>query len=515
MSKVVQSAFVLFIATMASKVVGFLRDVCIAYVYGAGVVSDSYLMALNIMTVAFMSLLCVAIQSTYMPIFTSIEAESGKGKALKFTSNVINIIIIISLGISIFGWFFTKPIVKIFAMGFEGERLALTIQLTRIILFSVGLICVTYVLKAYLEIHSYFFITGIMPLPYNIAIISSVLLSKVFGVGMLAYGTVLAFLLQMLFLVPYCMKKGFKYKFIVNFKDKNVRKMALAIMPILVGASAYQINSLVDKNLASTLVTGSMSALNYAYKLNIFVIGLFVASITSVIYPVFSKLGSNKEIKQLKKTYCQSINAVILITMPIAVGAFILAEPIIRILFERGAFDATATAMTAQVLMCYCVGMTACGMRDITVRVFYSLQDTKVPMRNSIFCVVFNIIFNLLLIRFLKVSGLALASSLSAILAVLFLMFNLRKKIGRFNIQSIIRTIFKTGASALAMAIVVRIVFGFVSPFNEFIGLFVSIGSGAIVYAIMVLVLKVESTKYVIEKVNGKLNRKVSRKMSS
>jgi len=91
-------------------------------------------------------------------------------------------------------------------MGFEGERLALTIQLTRIILFSVGLICVTYVLKAYLEIHSYFFITGIMPLPYNIAIISSVLLSKVFGVGMLAYGTVLAFLLQMLFLVPYWKK---------------------------------------------------------------------------------------------------------------------------------------------------------------------------------------------------------------------------------------------------------------------------------------------------------------------
>ena len=212
MSKVVQSAFVLFVATMASKVVGFLRDVCIAYVYGAGVVSDSYLMALNIMTVAFMSLLCVAIQSTYMPIFTSVEAESGKAKALKFTSNVINIIIIISLGISIFGWFFTKPIVKVFAMGFEGERLALTIQLTRIILFSVGLICVTYVLKAYLEIHSYFFITGIMPLPYNIAIITSVLLSKVFGVGVLAYGTVLAFLLQMLFLVPYCMKKGFKYK---------------------------------------------------------------------------------------------------------------------------------------------------------------------------------------------------------------------------------------------------------------------------------------------------------------
>ena len=170
----------------------------------------------------------------------------------------------------------------------------------------------------------------------------------------------------------------------------------------------------------------------------------------------------------------------------------------------------SATAMTAKVLMCYCVGMTACGMRDITVRVFYSLQDTKIPMKNSIFCVVFNIIFNLLLIRFLKVSGLALASSLSAILAVLFLMFNLRRKIGRFNIQSIVKTIFKTGVSALAMAIVVRLMFGIVSQFNEFIGLFVSIGAGAIVYAIMVLVLKVDATKYVVEKVSNKIGKKVS-----
>lgn len=501
MSKVVQSAVVLFIATMASKVVGFLRDICIAYVYGAGVISDSYLMALNIMTVAFVSLLCVAIQSTYMPIFTSIRTKFGKSKALRFTSNVINIIMIISIGVSVFGWFFTMPIVKLFAMGFEGERLELTIQLTRIILFSVGLVCVTYVLKAYLEIHSYFFITGIMPLPYNIAIITSVLLSKVFGVGVLAYGTVIAFLLQMVFLIPFCIKKGFKYRPIVNFKDKNVKRMALAIMPILVGASAYQINSLVDKNLASTLVTGSMSALNYAYKLNIFVIGLFVASITSVIYPVFAKLGSSGDIKQLKYTYRQSINAVILITMPISVGAFILAEPIIKMLFERGAFDAAATAMTSKVLMAYSVGMIACGMRDVTVRVFYSLEDTKVPMKNSIFCVVFNIIFNLSLIRFLKVAGLALASSMSAILAVFFLMFNLRKKIGKFNVKSMIITLIKTGLSALAMAIVVLKLFGLISPVSEFIALAVSISAGALVYGIMVLVLKVDSTKYVINKI--------------
>lgn len=182
MSKVVQSASILFIATIISKVVGFLRDLVIGYVYGIGVISDSYLMALNIITVAFISLLCVAIQSTYMPVYTDIEAKDGKLKALKFTSNIINIIFIISLIVVVLGWFFTEPLVKLFATGFEGERLKLTVQLTRIILFSVGLVCITYVLKAYLEIHDYFLVTGLMPLPYNTSIIISVLLSKTFGV---------------------------------------------------------------------------------------------------------------------------------------------------------------------------------------------------------------------------------------------------------------------------------------------------------------------------------------------
>lgn len=506
MSRVAKSAFILFIASMISKVIGFLRDLTIAYVYGTGVISDSYLMALNIITVAFMSLLCVAIQSTYMPIYADIKANDGKAQALKFTSNVINIILIISLVIIIFGWFFTEPLVKLFAMGFEGERLQLTMQLTKIILFSVGLVCITYVLKAYLEIYDYFLITGLMPLPYNISIIIAVLLSKKFGVNMLAYGTVIAFFLQMIFLIPFCYKKGLKYSLNINLHDKNLKRMALAIVPILIGASANQINSLVDKNLASKLATGSMSSLNYAYKLDIFVIGLFVASITSVIYPLFSKLGSDNNLKQLKITFCKSVNLVILITMPISVGAFILAEPIIRILFERGAFDENATKITAQVLSLYTIGMVATGMRDVMVRVFYSLQDTKVPMKNSILSVLFNIFLSLILIRFMNVSGLALSSSISAILAVCFLMYNLRKKIGKFNGKIIILTLLKTLIASAVMAGMVLFIFGKISLISEFLALIVSVTIGIIVYSMTVLILKVDSTDYIINIIKNSIS---------
>ena len=505
MSKVLQSASILFIATIISKVVGFLRDLVIGYVYGIGVISDSYLMALNIITVAFISLLCVAIQSTYMPIYTDIEGKEGKKKDLKFTSNIINIIFIISLIVVVLGWFFTEPLVKLFATGFEGEKLKLTMELTRILLFSVGLVCITYILKAYLEIHDYFLVTGLMPLPYNTSIIIAVLLSKAFGVDFLAYGTVFAFFVQMAFLIPFCYKKGFRYKFNINLFDKNVKQMALAIFPVLIGASAYQINSLVDKNLSSFLVTGSLSALNYAYKLNIFVIGVFVASITTVMYPIFSKLGAQKNLKQLKITLCKSVNGVILITMPISVGAFILSKPIVKLLFERGAFDETATLITAQILSCYAIGMVASGMRDILIRVFYSLQDTKIPMKNSILCVICNILFNLILIQTMKVSGLALGSSLAAIVAVCFLIIKLRKKIGKFNVMSILITLLKTFIASCLMAFIVLKLFAKISLISEFLALAVSVSIGAIAYGIIVLILKVDSTDYIINIVKSKI----------
>ncbi|MDR0879130.1 MAG: murein biosynthesis integral membrane protein MurJ [Clostridioides sp.] len=505
MARAVKSAFILFAATILSKSLGFVRDLAIAYVYGANAVSDSYLMALNIISIAFMGLFCVAIQSSFMPIYTSIDKNEGKAKALDFAGNVINIIMLASVVVIVLGWIFTEPLVKLFAMGYTGERLRLTIEMTRIVLFAVGIVSVTYILKAYLEIHNFFLITGLMALPYNLAIVISVLLSSKFGVGMLGYGTLFAFFAQMLFLAPFAMKKGFKYRPKLNINDKNLRHMAFAIAPILIGASANQVNSLVDKNLASTLNVGAMSALNYGFKLNVFVTGLFVASITSVMYPLFSKLGANKNITKLKECLSTTINTVTLVTVPISFGAFVLANPIIRVLFERGKFNASATRMTAEVLMCYALGMLASGIRDVVVIVYYSLQDTKTPMKNSILCVAFNIGFNLLLINHLKAPGLALASSISAILAVLFLMYNLRKKIGQLGAKSMVITIFKTSIAAALMSAVVLFVFNRLGYMPEAASLGISVLAGAVVYACAVFLLKVDSLDYFLNIVRSKL----------
>lgn len=501
------SAVALMGVTFISKILGFARDVVLASSYGAGVVSDSYLMALNIPTVVFV-MISTALATSFIPMYTEINENKGKDEALKFTSNVISIVLLISLAIIALGIIFTEPLVKLFAMGFEGERLALTVSFTKVFMLGVGFVGITYIVKSYLEINNRFVVTGLMPLPYNILILISIIISVKYGTKVLAIGTLIALFSQLLVQLPFAFKEGFKYKPSINLKDENLKKMALLIAPMLLGASVNQLNSLIDKNLASTLAAGSLSAMNYAYKLNIFVTGMFIASITSVVYPLFSRLTSSNNIEELKKAITTSINSVLLIIVPVSIGAFVLAEPIVQVLFERGEFSHDSTLVTAGVLAAYAVGMLATGVRDVLVRVFYSLKDTKTPMRNSIICVGFNIVFNIILIKYFGVAGLALGSSLSAIVAVVFLTINLRKQIGRFNGKLMVSTFIKTMTAGAVMALAVISSYNMIAGFHQKIALFGSIGIGAIVYGVMVFVLKVDACKYVIDIIKEKINRK-------
>lgn len=506
-SKTAVASIALMCVTFISKIFGFLRDVVLANYYGAGVVSDSYLMALNIPTVVFV-MISSALATSFIPMYTEIQTRSGKKEALKFTNNIINIVLLISLFFIFIGVTFTEPIVKMFAMGFEGERLILTVKLTKVFMLGIGFVGITYIIKSYLEIHHRFVVTGLMPLPYNILILVSIVASVKFGVSALAIGTLIALFSQLVVQLPFAFKEGFKYKPTIDFKDEHLKKMAVLIAPILLGASVAQLNSLIDKNLASTLADGSLTAMNYAYKLNIFVVGMFIASITSVIYPLFARLASGEDSEGFKNAITTSVNSVMLIIIPISMGAFILAEPIVKVLFERGEFTHQDTILTAQILACYAIGMLATGIRDVLVRAYYSLKDTKTPMTNSILCVIFNIAFNLMLIKYLKAPGLALASSLSAVVAVLFLGLNLRKKIGRLNGKSMLSTLAKTSLSALAMGFAVLKSYQVILPMSQTVALFGSIFIGVLVYGVMVFILKVEASEYILDIVKKKISNK-------
>ena len=512
MSKVAKATIVLMMATMIAKVLGFGRELVLASSYGASMYSDAYLTAMNIPLVLF-TIIGTTLGTVLIPMYFEVNSDLGEKKALNFTNNVFNMVIAICIVLAILGFIFTEQLVKVFAMGFEGQTLKIAIDFTRITIIGIVFTGLSYVMTAYLQIKNNFTVPGLISVPKNIIIITSIILSVKYNPYIMIWGTLIGIATEFLFQLPFAIKSGYKYQPYINIKDKYIKKMSWLIGPVLIGVAVNQINTMVDRTLASTLVEGSISALNYANKLNGFVMALFITSVGAVIYPMLSKLSSEDNKEKFISSVVQSINSVILLVIPISIGAIVLATPIVKLLFQRGEFDARATSMTAIALIMYSIGMVAFGLRDIIGKVFYALKDTKTPMINGAIAMIMNIVLNIILVKYLQLAGLALATSISAIVCIFLLFGSLKKKIGYFGQDKIMKTTIKSIVSAAVMGVVTYFAYDIVSNLlgggfiKEAISLVVSVGIGAITYGILVVVLKVEEVNIITSMMKKRLNK--------
>ncbi|WP_278683165.1 murein biosynthesis integral membrane protein MurJ [Paraclostridium bifermentans] len=515
MSKVAKAAVGLMAATLIAKILGFGRELALASAYGASGTSDAFLVAMNIPAVIF-SAIGTSLGTAFIPLYCDLEAKQGKKASLRFSNNVLNIVVLLCLITSLVGVVFTEPIVKLFAVGFKGETLTQAIYFTRVLILGMAFLGMSYIMMAFLQVKENFVIPGLMSVPYNMLIIISIFLSVTINPNLLPWGTLIGLSLQFIFQYPFARKKGFKYRPYINLKDEYLKRMLWLIGPVLIGVAVTQVNSIVDRTIASTLVEGSISALNYATKLNQFVMGMFIVSISSVIYPMLSKLSTENNKKKFKESIVTAINVVTLIIIPISVGAIILAEPIVKLLFQRGEFDARATQMTAIALIFYSIGMLGFGLRDILGKIFYSLQDTKTPMINGIIAMVLNIVLNLAFVKYtnMGLGGLAFATSISSLVTIALLSVSLRRKIGSFGGKKIISVLTKSIIAALLMALVTKFTYNVIDAFlsagfiQDAIKLAISVGLGAIVYAISIIVLRVDEVKLIFKMINKKVKRK-------
>lgn len=510
MRNVAKATIGLMIVTMFSKVLGFGRELVLTYFYGATEISDIYITSSTIPTILFASV-GTSLATTFLPLFYELDENKGREESLKFTNNIFNILITIGLIVSIFGYIYAEPLVNLFAMNFSGEKLKIAVDFTKIMIFGVIFIALSNMMTAWLQINGKFTIPGMVGLPFNICIIIGIVISSKGNINTMAIGTLIAMAAQFLFQLPFAIKNGYKYKPYINLKDGYVKKMIDLIIPVFIGIGVNQINAVVDRSLASTLGDGAITVLNSANRLNEFVLGLFIATIAAVIYPTLSKLsnGDNKEL--FAKYVSQSINIVVILIIPISVGAIVLAEPVVKIVFERGVFNSEATSMTAVALACYSIGMIGFGLREILNKVFYSIQDTKTSMFNGALAVGMNIILNITLIKFLGHAGLALATSISGLMCILLLFNSLKKKIGYFGQDKITKTTLKSLISAVVMGMVTYFMYntlinilgeGFI---QEAIALFGSIGIGALVYGTLVILLRVEEVSVVTNIIKNKI----------
>ncbi len=511
-SKIVKLTAGLFLVTILSKIMGFLREMVLVGIYGADIVSDVYITTMNIPTVIF-SIIGAALSTTFIPLFFEIEKNDGPERALKFSNNIFNIVIALSLILSIFCYIFAEPIVKIFAIEFTGYKLVLAIQFTKIIGFSMIFIGISSIMSCWLNIKGNFNIPGLVGLPYNIIIIISIILSININILVLPIGLLLATLSQFLFQVPFAYKEGYRYKSYINFKDKYLKKLIYLILPVIIGVGVGQINTVVDRSLASTLGDGFITILNSANRLNDFVQGLFIVTITTVMYPLLSNLSSIGKDEEFKDNIKKCINMLIILIIPVSIGAIILSEPVVKVVFERGKFDSVATKMTSIALSYYSIGMIGLALKSMLDKVFYSLKDTKTPMINGALAMGINILLNLTLINFMGYKGLALATSISFIICVILLFRKLKYKIGYFGQDEIIKTLVKCTIASGLMGIVVYFMYKFIelnfhlNKIQEAISLFTFIFIGALIYALSIKFMKIEEVDILIEIFKSKLKK--------
>lgn len=483
---------IIMIITILSKIFGFTRDIALSYFYGASNVSDAYIIATTIPTVIF-SFIGSGIATGYIPMYSRIEDSKGNGDADIYTSNLINILIIISTIIFIFAFLFTEQLVRMFASGFVGDTLLLAIKFTKISILGIYFTGIVSILNGFLQIKGNYIVPSLVGIPMNLLTILFIILSSKGNIMLLAIGTVISIFSQLLLVYPFARRKGYKHKFIFDLKDENMKQMAIIAIPVIIGVSINQINTLIDRTLASNIAIGGISALNYANKLNLFIHGIFVMSLTSVMYPKISKMVAQNDIDGLRKSISEVITSINFLVIPATVGAIIFAQPIVKLLFGRGSFDAEAIQLTSNALLFYSLGMIGLALREVLSRAFYSLQDTKTPMVNASISLLINIILNVILSKYMGIGGLALATSVSAIICTSLLFNGLTKKIGRLDYKKIIISLIKTIIASMFMGIICINVYNItLVRFDENISLIFAIIIGFLLYLIIAYLLKIE-----------------------
>jgi putative peptidoglycan lipid II flippase len=435
--RVARAAGVVGLYTMLSRIFGFLRDMVVAAFFGAGLVTDAFFVAFRIPNLLRRLLGEGSLTVSFVPVFTEYLHKKTKAEALELANIAFTILSIILVVVSIAGVIFSPLIVTVMAPGFTKvpAQYELTVFLNRLMFPYIFFISLVALCMGILNSLRHFAAPALSPVVLNISMILATLtLRDFFGepIVALAVGVMIGGILQLAMQWPFLVRMGIRLKPAFNFAHPGIKKIGMLMLPAVFGAAVYQINVLVGTILASFLPRGSVSYLYYADRIVELPLGVFAIAVGTATLPSFSDQISRGNFEEFKKTLAFSMRLILFITIPAMIALIVLREPIISVLFQRGQFDATSTILTAQALFFYAVGLWAFSVIRVIVSAFYSLQDTKTPMKAAIVALVVNVVFSLMLMFPLKHGGLALATSIASAVNVILLTVILTKKIGCF-----------------------------------------------------------------------------------
>ncbi|MFH1836667.1 MAG: murein biosynthesis integral membrane protein MurJ [Candidatus Omnitrophota bacterium] len=461
--KLMRSTGVIGASTIISRILGFVRDILIANSFGTGIYADAFWMAFRLPNTLRDMVGEGATDAAIVPILTEYRHTRTREEYWEAARVIFNLMFSVLVVLTILGVLAAPLLVRIIAPGFleNSEKFSTTVLLTRMVFPYILLIGMVSYSKGVLNSFDYFTSPALAPVVLNITIIAALLfLCPVIGVKGIIIGVVAGGVFQVLIQVGPLRKRGFRFGKTFQIVHPIAKRTIKLLIPRAVGAGVYQLSVLIDTVLASLawiVGSGGVSALQYSSRLVQLPLAVFGISLVTAALPKMSKEFASKDMNAFKNTIEFSLNTVFTVMIPAAVGLIMLADPIVRILFQRGAFGAYSTEITSSALFFYAFGLTAYAGIKVLVSAYYSMGDTRTPVKTAAVSLIVNVLLNVILMWPLKIGGLALATSIAAISNFVILYIFLVRRIGDFGTKRIFSSFLKICASSLVMAIFMRL----------------------------------------------------------
>jgi putative peptidoglycan lipid II flippase len=507
MSSTAKSAKKIMVAVMGSRVLGLVREMVFAAVFGAGKVTDAFNAAFRIPNLLRDLFAEGALSVSFVTTFSKKMETGGKAAAFRLACQVVSFVCLVLGIITLLGVLGSEWIVKLIASGFHDTpgKIELTVHLTRILFPFIFFVSLAAVYMGLLNSLGSFGLPASASTAFNaVSIVSGLAVGWLIDPNLgwksiygFAIGTVLGGIVQFLIQVPRSIKLGFHYRWMLDWKDSGLRQVLFLTLPAIIGGAAVQVNVLVNTKYASYLGNGAVTWLYYAFRLMQFPIGVFGVAIASVVLPSISRSAAHTNMVHFREKISEGIKLALFLTIPASVGLAVLAKPIIAIIYQHGKFAEYDTIQTAMALQAYTVGLAGYACIKVLAPSFYAIDLPRIPVRISMTGIALNIFLNYILIFILKlgVVGLAISTSAVALINVMQLAFELRARIGAYG--QMFEFFKKIILSSLAMGICVYALKIFLEPhltrfWGNFFLLLITIVAGVAVFLAAAKILKMK-----------------------
>lgn len=499
MDKTRKNTVIATTAILGSRLFGLIREQVFAFFFGASAALDAFIVAFRIPNLLRDLFAEGALSQSFVTIFSQKLATENDKSAFDLANKVSTFIILLIGSLVILAEIFTPQLVHFLAEGFSGEKFELTVQLTRILLPFILFACLAALLMGMLNAKNRFFLPQSASTFFNItsivagllfaywlspdyivqtfdkvtkgdSLVSVDFLSIAHAIAGMAWGTLLGGIVQHVIQMPALIKLGYRFKLDFNFKDSSLVKVLKLTGPAIIGGAAVQVNVLVNTYFASFLSDGSVSYLNYAFRLMQFPLGVFGVAVATVSAPTLAKMIVQKREEDFKNTIRSSMQMSLFLSIPSAVGLIVLAYPIISLIYEHGRFDMLDAVETAYALMAYALGVASYSLIKIYQPAFLSFHDAKTPMIVSLFSILLNFSINWYFIRVAHFAhwSLALGTAIVATLNLIFLISLFRKKVRGIWSKTAFLNFAKVLISAGIMGIFAWQVHNFLTPIFDY-----------------------------------------------